>query len=269
MDIFQSLVLGIVQGLTEFLPISSSAHLNIFPWIFNWGEMPESFDVALHLGTLFALIIFFFKDWLNLFIGGYNQVVKKKKNPEGRMFWHLVIATIPAGILCLILDIISDKIVGDNLISEMIWIAIALIVMGILLYMADKKSKSEITSETISLKQLTLVSISQALAAAFPGVSRSGITITTARMLKVDRQSAAKLSFLLATPITFAAVLAKAKNFVFDASFFVGVISSFVVGLIVIKYLLKYLKNGSYKGFAIYRVILGAIIIALILAGIR
>ena len=108
MEIYQAIILGIVQGLTELLPISSSAHLNLFPWIFNWGTLTESFDVALHIGTLFAILIFFFKDWVELIKGGYNQVIKKKKSIEGKIFWLIVISTIPAGILSLILD----KIVG-------------------------------------------------------------------------------------------------------------------------------------------------------------
>lgn len=269
MDIFQSLILGIVQGLTEFLPVSSSAHLNIFPWLFNWNQMPASFDVALHLGTLLALIIYFFKDWINLIKGGVNKVFKKKDSVEGKMFWYIVASTIPAGILALILDKISEKIVGNNLTTEMLWISVALIVMGIILYIADKKSKDEVKYEDITLKQSFLVGISQAIAAAFPGTSRSGITMTIARLLKIDRQSAAKFSFLLATPITFAAVVVKFKDFVIDLSFLVGVLSSFIVGMIVIKYLLKYLKNGSFKGFAIYRVIIGIIIIGLIIAGVR
>ena len=109
MKIYQSIVLGIIQGLTEFLPVSSSAHLNLFPWLLGWGKMPESFDVALHVGTLLAIVIFFFKDWVNLFVGGYNQVVKKKKTTEGKIFWMLVLSTIPAGILSLVLSKISKK----------------------------------------------------------------------------------------------------------------------------------------------------------------
>ena len=107
MKIYQAIILGIVQGLTEFLPVSSSAHLNLFPWILKWGEMPESFDVALHIGTLLAIVIFFFKDWVKLFVGGYNQVVKKKRTTDGKIFWYLVLSTIPAGVLSLLLDKIS------------------------------------------------------------------------------------------------------------------------------------------------------------------
>ena len=109
MEIYQALILGIVQGLTELLPISSSAHLNLFPWLFKWGEIGESFDVALHIGTLLAIGVFFFKDWINLIKGGYKQVVKKEKSTEGKIFWYIVIATIPAGILSLVLDKISEK----------------------------------------------------------------------------------------------------------------------------------------------------------------
>lgn len=269
MDIIQALILGIVQGLTEFLPVSSSAHLNIFPWVFNWAQMPESFDVALHLGTLLALIIFFFKDWIKLIVSGYKKLVQKKDSTEGRMFLYIVVATIPAGVLSLILDKISEQVVGTNLTTQMIWIAIDLIVMGIILYVVDKKSKSKVKYEDITLKQSILVGMSQAIAAAFPGVSRSGITMTVARMLKIDRESAAKFSFLLATPITLAAVIVKFKHFTFDMAFIVGVLASFLVGIFVIKYLLKYLKKGSFKIFAIYRCILGISIISLIIAGVR
>ena len=264
MTTIQALILGIIQALTEFLPVSSSAHLNIFPWIFGWN-VPESFDVALHIGTLFAIVIYFFKDWINLIKGGFKKVVKKEDSLEGKIFWYLVIATIPAGILSLVLDKVSSSIVGDNIVLEMSLIAVALIVMGIILYIVDKKCKSETNYENISLKQSILVGISQAIAAAFPGVSRSGITMTVSRALKIDRQSAAKFSFLLATPITFAAAIVNIKDFVVNTPFVVGVLASFILGLIVIKFFLKYLKKGSFKGFAIYRVVLGIIIFTLLI----
>lgn len=271
MNIIQALILGIVQGLTELLPISSSAHLNLFPWLFNWGEMSASFDVALHIGTLFAILVFFFKDWIALIKGGYNQVVKKKKTTDGKIFWYIVIATIPAGILSLVLDKVSEKIIEltsstlkiEQITIEMILIAIALIVMGIILYIVDKKSKSNVEYKDITLKQSVLISVSQAIAAAFPGVSRSGITMTVGRKLGIDRESVAKYSFLLSTPIVAAAALYEMRHFVFDLSFFVGVITSFIVGLFVIKFLLNYLKKGSFKIFAIYRVILGIVILAI------
>lgn len=262
-DVIHALILGIIQGLTEFLPVSSSAHLNLFPWIFGWDKISDSFDVALHLGTLLAICIFFYKDWIKLIKGGYNQVVKKKHTREGRIFWYIVFATIPAGVLSLILDKIVGKIIGDNLNVEMLVIAIALIVMGILLYIVDKKAKSTVTYEKMTFKQSMLIGVSQALAAAFPGVSRSGITMTVGRYLGLDRESCAKYSFLLATPITLAAVIFDLNHFTFGLPFFAGVIASFVVGLFIIKFLLNYLKKGSFKIFAIYRVIIGIIVIGL------
>ncbi len=261
MTIFQAIILGIVQGLTELLPISSSAHLNIIPWILNW-QMPESFDVALHLGTLLAITLFFFKDWIALLKGGYNQVVNKKKSTEGKLFWYIVIVTIPTGIVSLVLDKASDMIC-ETFGIEMILIALALIVLGIILYIVDKKSKSEVSLENMTFKQSFLIGLSQAIAAAFPGTSRSGITMTVARALKLDRESAAKYSFLLSTPIILAAVLVSIKDFEFTFAFLMGVLASFLSGILVIKFLLDYLKKGSFKGFAIYRVIIGIAIIVL------
>ena len=239
---------------------------------FEWTKNPDfvadfngSFDVALHFGTLIAIGLFFFKDWITLIKAGFKKLVKKEDSTDGKMFWYLVIATIPAGILALVLDKISEMIVGDNFKLEMGLIAIALIVMGIILAIVDKKSKNQYKYEDINFKQSMLVGISQAIAAAFPGVSRSGITMTVARALKIDRESAAKFSFLLSTPIVAAAVLVDVGKFALTSmSFWIGVIASFIVGLIVIKFLMNYLKKGSFKIFAIYRVILGLIILGLI-----
>ena len=266
MTIIQAIILGIVQGLTEFLPVSSSGHLNLFPWIFKWGQMPDSFDVALHLGTLLALAIYFFKDWISLIKGGYKSAIKKEKSTEGKIFWYLVAGTIPAGILSLVLDEISEKIIGDNLNFEMLLIAIALMVMGFLLYYVDKKAKSTVEYKDITLKQSIIIAVSQAIAAAFPGVSRSGITMTVARKLGIDRESAAKYSFMLGAPITAAAVIFDLKYFNFGIPFLVGVISSFIVGVLIIKFLMDYLKKGSFKVFAIYRVIIGIIVIGLFIS---
>lgn len=256
-EVLQSLILGIVQGLTELLPISSSGHLNLIPWIFNW-EIPASFDVALHFGTLLAIVIFFFKDWLKLIEGGYKQVVKKEKSFEGKMFWYLVAATIPGGAIGFLLD----HFVGDALGKMPLVIAIALIVMGIILYIVDKKAPSKTDYEHMTFKQTFLIGFSQALAF-IPGVSRSGITMTAGRAMGVDRESTAKYSFLLSTPIVFGATLYKFKDFVFNVPFFVGVLASFIVGVVVIKFLLEYLKKGSFKVFAVYRVIFGLFIIVL------
>ncbi len=263
MSVLQALILGIVQGLTELLPISSSAHLYIIPWVLKWTDSAsfnqafEAFDVALHAGTLFAIVLFFYKDWIKLIAGGYNQVVKKKKSFEGKMFWYLVIATIPGGAIGFILD----KFLEDALTTPII-IGIALIVMGIILYIVDKNAKSEVEYKDMTFKQTFLIGLSQALAF-IPGVSRSGVTMTTGRLLGIKRESVAKYSFLLSTPIVAGATLYKLKDFVISVPFFVGILASFIVGIFVIKFLMNYLKKGSFKGFAIYRVIVGIAIILL------
>ena len=263
MSILQAIILGIVQGLTELLPISSSAHLNLIPWILNWtssesfNQAFEAFDVALHAGTLLAIGIFFFKDWLELIKGGFNQVVKKEKTTEGRMFWYIVIATIPGGIIGFLLDHFLEDALTKPLIM-----ATTLIIMGIILYLVDSKCKATTQYKDMTFKQTFLIGLSQAMAF-IPGVSRSGVTMTTARLMGVDRTSAAKYSFMLSAPIVLAATIFKFKDFVFGIPFFVGVLTSFIVGIIVIKFLLQYLQKGSFKGFAIYRVLFGALIIAL------
>ena len=252
--VFRAIILGAVQGLTELLPISSSAHLFIIPWIFNWGGIGD-FDVALHFGTLLAIGIFFFKDWIKLIKGGYDQVVKKKKTFEGKMFWYIVIATIPGGIIGYLLDhYCSDILTRPEIIG------CALIFMGIILYIIDKKAVSKVKYQDMNFKQTFIIGISQALAF-IPGVSRSGITMTTARAMGIERESAAKYSFMLSAPIVLAATLFKIKDFVFSVPFFVGILVSFLVGIVVIKFLLRYLQKGSFKIFAVYRIIIGIIVL--------
>lgn len=258
MEIYQSIILGIIQGLTELLPISSSAHLFLIPWVFHWN-IPEAFDVALHFGTLLAIGLFFFKDWIELIRGGYKLAIKKEKTTEGKMFWYIVLATIPGGIIGFVLDKYAEDIL-----TEPIIIAIALIVMGIILYVVDKYSKKEVEYKDMTLKQTFLIGLSQALAF-IPGVSRSGITMTTGRLMQVKREAVAKYSFMLSAPIVLAATIFKIKEFVFDIPFFIGVFFSFAVGIFVIKFLLEYLKKGSFKIFAIYRVLIGTAVLVYVI----
>ncbi len=255
-QILQAIILGAVQGLTELLPISSSGHLYLLSEFFFKWQISDSFDIALHFGTLLAIGIFFFKDWIELIKGGFNKVFKKQDSTEGKIFWYIVAATIPAGIIGLIFEHFLEEYLKHPLI-----VATALIIMGILLYVVDKKSKSETTYENMSFKQAFLIGISQVLAFV-PGVSRSGATITVGRALKVDRSSVAKYTFLLSTPIVFAATVLKIMDFEFSIAFFIGVLTSFLVGLLVIKFLMNFLKKGSFKIFAIYRVILGLVVYA-------
>ena len=254
MEVYQAILLGIIQGLTELLPISSSAHLAIILWIFNWN-IPNSFDVALHFGTLLAIGIYFFKDWIELIKGGYKYVVKKEKTVQGRMFWYIVIATIPGGIIGFLLDHYLEDALSRPLI-----IALALIVMGILLYVVDSKAKNNVKYEQMNLKQTFIIGFSQALAF-IPGVSRSGVTITTARMMGVERKAAAKYTFMLSAPIVLAATLFKITEFEFTFAFITGIVISFIIGLFVIKFLFEYIKKKDFKVFAIYRVAFGIFII--------
>lgn len=265
--IFHSVFLGIVQGLTEFLPISSSAHLNIFPWLFKWTDITESFDLALHLGTLLAILIYFCKDWVSIISGGVKTVVKGEHSAEGRIFWYLVASTIPAGVLGIVLEKVIDKIVSGNMNLMMMIISVALIVMGIILYLVDSRAKSRITYERMNFKQGFLIGLSQAIAGAIPGVSRSGITMTVARSFGLDRESAAKYSFLLSAPMVAGAVLASAGDFTLNVPFIIGVVASFISGLFVIKFLMNYLRRGSYKIFATYRVVIGVAIF--VIAAVR
>ena len=262
MEIYQAIILGIVQGLTELLPISSSAHLYLIPWFFNWN-IPDAFDVALHFGTLLAIGLFFFKDWIELIKGGYNLIIKKEKSVEGRMFWYIVLATIPGGIIGFVLDKYAE-----GFLQKPIIIAIAMIVMGTILYLIDKYSKKEVEYKEMTLKQTFLIGLSQALAF-IPGVSRSGITMTTGRALHIKREAVAKYSFMLSAPIVLAATILKMQEFQFNLAFFCGVLASFIVGILVIKLLLRYLEKGSFRLFAIYRVIIGAVVLVYMLVKIK
>lgn len=240
-EVVEAIILGAVQGLTELLPVSSSAHLYLLSEFFFKWTISDSFDIALHFGTLLAICIFFFKDWINLIKGGFNKVFKKEDSTEGRIFWYIVAVTIPAGII----GLVFEHYLEDYLTQPLI-VATALIVMGILLYIVDKKAKSEVSYENMTFKQAFLIGISQVLAF-IPGVSRSGATITVGRALKVDRESVAKYSFLLSTPIVFAATVLKIFDFQFSVAFFAGVITSFLVGLAVIKFLMEFIKKEVTK----------------------
>lgn len=262
-EILRSVFLGIVQGLTEFLPVSSSAHLNIFPWLFKWKDISPSFDLALHAGTLLAILVYFFKDWLSLLKGGWYTVIKKKADTNGRLFWYIVIATIPAGLLGMIMEKLIEKATGGDLNIEMIIISLALIVMGILLYLVDKRAKSDVSLDKLKFKPAFLIGLSQAIAGAIPGVSRSGITMTVGRAYHLDRESAAKYSFLLSAPMIAGALVVSIGDFKFSLAFLLGVLASFLTGLVVIKFLMNYLKRGSFKVFAVYRVVIGVIILAI------
>lgn len=273
MTIFESIVLGIIQGIGEFLPISSSAHLILIRFLFNLSVVDpiveKAFDVALHFGTLIAVLFVFYKDWLELFKGAIDRVTKKKKTFESRMFFYLVLATIPGVIVGLLFEDIIDSLVRGNVLI----IAILLAIMGVFIFIGDKWSekhyKKQINYEKLSLKQTFLIGLSQALAI-IPGFSRSGTTILAARLMGISREAAAKFTFLLSTPIIFGAAIMKIDVLIvnFNSTIIIGVITAAIVGILSIKFLLKYIKTNDFSIFAYYRVIIALIVvIKLIIVG--
>lgn len=274
LTIFQSVILGIVQGITEFFPISSSGHLIAIRYLFDWNVLDSSamltFDIALHFGTLLAILIFFFKDWLKLITEGFrfkpagkSKFSFKNLNKDGKMFWYIVLATIPGAIAGFLLDDILQESVRNNILL----IAASLAIMGIILYIVDKRAKTKTEFKDITLKQSMWVGIAQ-MFAVIPGFSRSGTTMTMARFQGIDRKSAAKFSFLLGTPIMAGAMLSQILDFslsMITPSFIIGIVTSFVVGLICIKALMAIISKMGFGVFAIYRIALAVILVIVFL----
>ena len=259
------IILGIIQGIAEFLPISSSAHLIIFRDIFGIGtsigsNIELTFDLALHFGTLLAIIIFFFNDLFKILVEGLTKGVKTK---DGKLFWYLILATIPAGIVGVLFEDIFDSFFRKQL-----WlIAIALIVMGVIIYLVDKKSKISINIKEMKWYQALVVGCAQVFAL-IPGFSRSGTTITASRALGLNREDSAKFSFYLSVPVVAgASLLSLFKDdtlaIILDnlMVFGIGILVSFIIGLLCISFLLKYIKKNDFKIFMIYRIIIGILIL--------
>jgi len=261
-EVLQNIILGIVQGIGEFLPISSSAHLVLVPYLFNFPEHTLAFDVALHFGTLIAVFMVFWKDWLILAKGVFDKVIHKKDSFENKMFWYLVIATVPGALIGKLLE---DYI--ENVFRKLpLLIAIALAVMGILIYIGDKWAEKHYKEQTeyknLTLKQTFLIGLSQSLAI-FPGFSRSGTTMLVGRLLGASREACAKFSFMLSTPIIFGATILKFTDMVaqFNMNLVVGIVTSAIFGIISIKFLLNYIKKNDFAVFAYYRLIFALIVI--------
>ncbi len=250
----QAVILGVVQGLGEFLPISSSAHLVLVPWLMGWPYAGLTFDVALHVGTLLAIVVFFWRDWLALISEG----LRARRTLEGRLFWLLLLGTVPGGTVGYLLEDQAETVFRHPLL-----IGIMLMVMGIFLYLADTRSISVKKLEQIGLKESLFIGISQALAI-IPGVSRSGITMTMGRLMGLTRETSARFSFLLATPIIAGAGMKKLSEISpgdINTPFIAGVAVSAVVGFWAIKFLLKYLARHTYTLFVWYRFLLGLLVI--------
>ena len=258
-DVMQAFVLGIVQGLGEFLPISSSAHLVLVPWLLGWPYAGLAFDVALHMGTLLAVVAFFWRDWLIMLDSG----LRGRRNTEGRLFWYLVLATIPGAAFGYMMEDYAETVFRHPL-----QIGILLMTMGVILYLVDTRCGNVKNLKQVSLFDSLLIGLSQALAI-LPGVSRSGITMTAGRLMGLTRETAARFSFLLATPIIFGAGVKQLLSMSrgdFDIAFFVGVSASAVVGFLAIKYLLRYLTRNSFSIFVWYRLVVGGAVVIIYFA---
>lgn len=263
------IILGIIQGIAEFLPISSSAHLIIFRDIFHIGESISeniglTFDIALHFGTLLAIAVYFFKDFWKMVMQGVTKGVKTK---DGKMFLYLVLATIPAAVF----GILFEETIENAVRSNYVLIALALAIMGIIIYLADHFSKSSKSLDTMSWKDALIVGFAQ-VCALIPGFSRSGTTIAAARTLKMNREDSAKFSFYLSAPVVCGAVvlsLLKSETISLImanlSTFVIGVLVAFIAGLLCIEFLLKYLRKHDFKLFMWYRIALAIVVLSFVL----
>jgi undecaprenyl-diphosphatase len=274
---WQALVLGIVQGATELLPISSSGHLILVPWAANWTYLEQhdsfnkTFDVALHLGTLVAVVLYFRQDIVRYVTAWVRSLGSRRvSTPDERIAWAVAAATVPAAIAGAVGESFIEKHLGEP------WqIAIVLALLGVVLWLADRLPEQR-GLDDIGVRPGFLIGVAQVLAL-FPGVSRSGITITAARAWKVDRDAAARFSFLLSIHVVFGAVVYKgAKDVVLNplpagwgGPFLVGTLASAAVGLVAIDVLLGYVRRHDYTPFVFYRLAAAAAILAVIATGAR
>jgi undecaprenyl-diphosphatase len=246
MPLTHAIILGVVQGLTEVLPISSSAHLVLFPWLWDWHYQGLSFDVALHLGTASAFLVYFWKDWLGLF------------KRDTYLLWCIVLATIPAALAGAMFEKQAETVFRSPLI-----IMLMLAVFAIVLWWADSRGKKEKTLAQMDIKTAFTIGLAQVLAL-IPGVSRSGITITAGLYRGLSREAAARFSFLLAAPIVIAAAilkLPKLQSADLTLPFWLGIFFSSASGLLAIRFLLRFVQKASFRIFVLYRLALAAIII--------
>jgi undecaprenyl-diphosphatase len=263
MTVFQALVLGVVQGLAEFLPISSSAHLALTPWLFGWPAPGLAFDTSLHLGTLIAVLWYFQEEWRRLIASAWEIVRTRQVTTDSqRRVVFLVIATIPGGIGGLLLEDLAETVFRAPVIT-----GIALIVLGIVLWAVDRWSRHDRALDGMGWRDALLFGLAQ-VAALVPGVSRSGATMTMGRALQFTREGAAVFSFLMSMPITLAAVVVKLPDAVRERDvilpLIVGVIASGASGWLAISVLLKFVARHSFGVFALYRLALGAFVLSLL-----
>jgi undecaprenyl-diphosphatase len=278
-DVIQAALIGLLQGLTEFVPVSSSAHLELAPWIAGWSGSglvgTLEFDVFLHLGTLVALLAYFGRDWLG-YLGALVASVRERRigsDPERRIAWLLVLATVPAGIIGFGLEgLIEETFHGDSNAARLA-IAAFLVIGAVGLWLADRLGSGRRELDDIGAGTALTIGVSQALAL-LPGISRSGATLTAGMAMGLTRETAARFSFLLATPITLGAGLYGSRRLLTAEhtgtewlAIGVGFAAAAISGVIAIGFLLAWLRSHSVAVFSLYRIALAALVVALIVAG--
>jgi undecaprenyl-diphosphatase len=272
MPLYQAIILALVQAFTEFLPVSSTAHLTLFPWLLGWQDPGLAFDVALHAGTLVAVLLYFFKDWLTLTLCGLGlkypaTATAEEVGQHRKLFWYMVIGTIPGGLL----GALFEKTIEERFRTPYV-IAISLILVALVMWWADSKSRLTRPIEQSNIADAVAIGTAQALALC-PGVSRSGITITTGLFRGFTREAATRFSFLLSTPLIAGAVVShlpklmklhKAGGLDLPLStLLISILVSGVVGYFVIAFLLRYLQTHTLKVFVFYRLLFGIIVLVL------
>jgi undecaprenyl-diphosphatase len=261
----RALVLGVLQGLGEFLPISSSGHLIVVPWLMGWGDSGLAFDVALHLGTLAAVAFAFWRDWLRLLVAGFRGLRSGRllADPDGRLLVYLALATVPGALAGLVLDEWAETVFRSPAL-----VALMMAAIGFVLWAADRKAKSGEDDQAISLRDALLIGLAQAVAIV-PGTSRSGVTISMALFLGHRRESAARFSFMLALPITLGAAIFKVPDLFRGsaevAPVLVGMAAAAVSGLAAIRLLLAYVRTKTYRPFVFYRLAFAIVVWVLLL----
>ncbi len=277
--VLQAAIIGLLQGLTEFIPVSSSAHLELVPWMLGWetNELIGSlaFDVFLHLGTLVALLVYFAADWRR-YIGAWLASVRERRigdDPSRRLAWLLLLATIPAALIGFTLEGVIEETFHADADAARLAIAGFLVVGAALLWLADTFGSRSRRLRDVRAPTAVAIGLSQALAL-LPGISRSGATITTGLALGLTRESAARFSFLLATPITLGAGLYGSRRLLTEAhtgvewlAIAVGFVAAAVAGLVAIRFLLTWLRTRSVAIFSVYRIGLAALVVIMVLAG--
>jgi len=270
MTIFQAIVFGAVQGVTEFLPISSTAHLILLPWAAGWPDPGLSFDIALHLGTLIALLIYFRADWIALISSAFGIIRGRTQAPDARTLMRIVVATIPGAIA----GALFEHQVEDALRNPQV-IAMMLIALALVLAVAEITGRRKKSLDEISWGDAITIGVAQSIAIV-PGASRSGVTISAGLFRSLKRETAARFSFYLSTPIIGGAVSKRTLEMVKGAAtidqltpFIAGILSAGVVGYLAIAFLMRYLQTRTTYLFVYYRIALGIAVLLAIWTGIR